>query len=98
MKERPKQTLIWGPAGSGKTVIANALRESLPGEVLILDELTVYDHKKLVRDIKKALRSTVVGEPLPGKQYDHRIVVTNEPPSEELLALVDYTIQTGIRR
>lgn len=88
-----KTTVIYGPAGSGKTVLAQSLHRTLgwrafrfgkkPGTV-VEDDLPGLTKARLAGMMKRAI----------SKGLSHLVVVTNERPDDRALALADFVVET----
>lgn len=99
-----KTTIIWGPAGSGKTLIADGISRLLElprygGDgtpVLVLDEARPEDVKRAVRELKKLISGKFPRKYEVKKTYkwSHLVIICNERPPDEILRQVDYAIET----
>ena len=89
-----KTTVIYGPAGSGKTMLARSLHQTLNMRALRFGKKpgTVEDDRpgltkaKLGGMMKRAI----------SKGLSHLVVVTNERPDDKALALADFVVETRV--
>ncbi|HRT04073.1 MAG TPA: hypothetical protein P5204_00100 [Kiritimatiellia bacterium] len=87
-----KTTVIYGPAGSGKTVLAQSLHRTLGWRALnfgkkpgiVEDDLPGLTKARLGGMMKRAI----------SKGLSHLVVVANERPDDKALALADFVVET----
>lgn len=87
-----KTTVIYGPAGSGKTVLAQSLHRTLGWQALNFDKKpgTVEDD---CRNLTKARLGGMMKR-ASSMGLSHLVVVTNERPDDKALALADFVVET----
>ena len=87
-----KTTVIYGPAGSGKTVLAQSLHRTLGWRALnfgkkpgtVEDDCPGLTKARLGGMMKRAI----------SKGLSHLVVATNERPDDGALALADFVVET----
>ncbi len=87
-----KTTVIYGPAGSGKTVLAQSLHRTLGWRALNFDK-----KPGTVEDDCRNLTKTQLGDMMKraiSKGLSHLVVVTNERPDDKALAMADFVVET----
>ncbi len=99
-----KTTIIWGPAGSGKTMIADGISRALElprhgGDgtpVLVLDAALPEDLKRTTRELKKLISGKFPRKYEVKKTYkwSHLVIICNERPPDEVLQKINYVIET----
>lgn len=89
-----KTTVICGPAGSGKTVLAQSLHRTLGWRAFRFDK-----KPGIVEDDCPNLTKARLGDMMKraiSKGLSHLVVVTNERPDDGALALADFVVETRV--
>ena len=84
-----KTTVIYGPAGSGKTVLAQSLHRTLGWRALNFGKTVEDDCRNLTKARLGGMMKRAISMGL-----SHLVVVTNERPDDKALALADFVVET----
>ena len=93
-------TIIYGPAASGKTLLAEGLRHGLNLRVWGTERLPAYvedwpypdEAKPAVKEIKAKIKKAK------SNGFGDLILVACSKPADEVLALADYVVETRRKR